>query len=173
MTENIYSNDDTVLSITKITSKFIYSMLLSKITEEATAKRKLFNIYSDRNIDDLWKNACLNIYESSIDTYARYFQFKILHNYLAVNKNLYKWKLIDSPRCNYCKTDIESIKHLFCECHVTRTFYLNVKEWCKNFNVNLPEMNAIDVLYGVSPDNIENALINTLLLIYKQIVYQC
>ena len=97
----------------------------------------------------------------------------MLHNYLAVNKNLYKWKLIDSPRCNYCKTDIESIKHLFCECHVTRTFYLNVKEWCKNFNVNLPEMNATDVLYGVSPDNIENALINTLLLIYKQIVYQC
>ena len=34
-------------------------------------------------------------------------------------------------------------------------------------------MNAIDVLYGVSPDNIENVLINTLLLIYKQIVYQC
>ena len=86
LTVNIYSNDDTVLSITKITSKFIYSMLVSKITEEATAKRKLFNIYSDRNIDDLWKNACLNIYESSIDTYARYFQFKILHNYLAVKK---------------------------------------------------------------------------------------
>ena len=90
LTVNIYSNDDTVLSITKITSKFIYSMLVSKNTEEATVKRKLFNIYSDRNIDDLWKNACLNIYESSIDTYARYFQFKILHNYLAVNKNLYK-----------------------------------------------------------------------------------
>ena len=126
LTVNIYSNDDTVLSITKITSKFIYSMLVSKITEEATAKRKLFNIYSDRNIDDLWKNACLNIYESSIDTYARYFQFKILHNYLAVKKICMvesgKWKLIDSPRCNYCKTDIESIKHLFCECHVTRTF---------------------------------------------------
>ena len=34
-------------------------------------------------------------------------------------------------------------------------------------------MNAIDVLYGVSPDNIENVLINTLLLIYKQIVHQC
>ena len=39
-------------------------------------------------------------------------------------------------------------------------------------------MNAIDVLCGVSPDNIENVLINTLLintllLIYKQIVYQC
>ena len=78
------------------------------------------------------------------------------------------------PLCNFCETDIESIKHLFCECHVTRTFYLKVKEWCKNFNVNLPQIDALmSCMEFHQTDNIENVLINTLILMYKQRVYQC
>ena len=73
--ENIMLNNK-VTYISKISSKAICSVLISQKFLESTAKIKFR----------------LNV--TSIDTFTRYFQFKILHNYLAVNKNLYTWKII-------------------------------------------------------------------------------
>ena len=152
-----------------ITVKEVYSYLVSNIMEDPTAKQK-FVIKYDKEI---WKKACENIQKTSIDSYSRHFQFKILHQYLEVNSNLFKWKILDSPRCSYCATDIETIKHLFCDCHVTRCLYYKIKEWCQSLNINLPEINEKSVLYGIQTMCEDSQIINTLILIYKQLVFKC
>ena len=37
-----------------------------------------------------WQTTCNLIYSVSIDTYTRYFQYKILHNFLSVNSKFKK-----------------------------------------------------------------------------------
>jgi hypothetical protein len=166
MAENISYNDN-VIPIIGVSSRMVYSLLLSNISEDPTAKINIERNYGT----DIWESACENIYKTSIDTYLRNFQYKIIHNFLPVNKKLYTWKLVDSPRCSYCFTEIETLEHLFCECSITKTFYLSIREWCKTFNVKLPQMNITTILYGFLPPNINNALVNSLILLYKQIVY--
>ena len=121
----------------------------------------------------MWKKVCENIQKTSIDSYSRHFQFiKVLHQYLGVNSNLFKWKILDSPRCSYCATDIETIKHLFCDCHVTRCLYYKIKEWCQSLNINLPEINEKSVLCGIQAMCEDSQIINIYVNPY-QLVFKC
>ena len=163
----VFNNTQTVLK--SITAKQVYSKLVSNIMEDPTAKQKFVIKYDN----EFWKKACENIQKTSIDSYSRHFQFKILHQYLGVNSNLFKWKILDSPRVSYCATDIETIKHLFCDCHVTRCLYYKIKEWCQSLNINLPEINEKSVLYGIQTMCEDSQIINTLILTYKQLVFKC
>ena len=90
-----------------------------------------------------------------------------MHDILPVNYKLYKWKILDFPRCSYCFIQNETIEHLFCHCTVVITFYQQIQEWASN----LLEPAPCILLYGVVPWNKDNALVNHIILIYKQILY--
>ena len=65
-----------LLGLLKLLQNLSIQKLVSKITEEATAKRKLrYLISTVTETSRFMENSCLNIYESSIDTYTRYFQY--------------------------------------------------------------------------------------------------
>ena len=52
--------------------------------------------------------------------------YKILHNYVATNKLLYKIGINDSPRCNFCNLYEQNTKHLFFECLSIRNFWFAI-----------------------------------------------
>ena len=86
---------------------------------------------------------------------------------------LYKWNIVDSPRCSYCFVEVESLTHIFCECPTSVTFYYQIKEWCKQWNVDIPEMDIVKVLYGITNNQTDRKVINHLLLVYKTMIFQC
>ena len=44
------------------------------------------------------------------------FQYKVLHNFVNVNRNLFKWGLINSPKCVNCENEDSILHYLFrCE----------------------------------------------------------
>ena len=113
----------------------------------------------------------MNIYKTTTDQFSRAFQYKLMHDILPVNYKLYKWKKLDSPRCSYCFIQNETIEHLFYQCTVAITFYRQIRKCANNlFNIELPEPTPCILLYGVVPWTKENALINHIILIYKQIL---
>ena len=118
-----------------------------------------------------WCGTCSNIYKTTIDNYIRAFQFKIVHNILPVNGKLYNWKVSNSDSCSYCFLETESLEHLFCHCHVAVTLYRQIQQWAKYYHISLPDMNVNKILYGISPCSMQNALINHIILIYKQILF--
>ena len=97
--------------VNDLTSKFIYRLLLnSEIHMKPTNQMKI----DSRCIDTLdWENIYSGIYCTTLDTYSRQFQFRIVHNYICVNNNLKKWKIIDTDRCSYCFIGKESVEHIF------------------------------------------------------------
>ena len=100
-----------LIQMDSMNSPEIYKLLLENIFEEPTV-----TILNGRK--------CVQIFIKSIDTYSKQFQFKIIHNYLNVNYNLYKWILVETSLCSCCLTEVETLSHLFCSCSVVKTLYL-------------------------------------------------
>ena len=119
----------------KLSVKEIYNCLVCKSIETPTGQNALNKMVAT---EIEWNKAYRHLYTTTIYTKLREFQFKILHNILPVNQILYRWKLIDSQRCSYCFINEESISHLFCQCHRSVTLYVQIREWCRQYDLILP-----------------------------------
>lgn len=77
---------------------------------------------------------CLkNVKELSINVKLRSFQFTLLMYATVTNRELYRWKIIDSERCTFCRDHYETIPHLLFECTVVSRFWQMFTSWyeCK------------------------------------------
>ena len=98
--------------------------------------------------------------------------FKILHNYVATNKLLYKMKIINSPRCNFCNLYEQTTQHLFCDCFVVKTFWFHVTEWlAKEYNIII-NIVLKDILFGHRQED-QNNFINTVISYAKLYINKC
>ena len=61
------------------------------------------------------------------------FHFKIVNNYLNVNRNLYKWKLKDDPNCAFCSKE-DSILHNLVRCKITQKWIEEMLIYINNFS---------------------------------------
>jgi len=137
----------------KVNSKMFYWKLIKRKVKKPTSQIYISAKLGDAGID--WTSVYSRLYKSTIDTKLRAFQFKILNNCLYLNQKLYMFKLVDSPKCNFCFNQNETIEHLFVECCETKTFYLKCKNWLKLTQVNLPELNFKNALLGYEGDSFE------------------
>ena len=64
----------------------------------------------------------------AVSTKLRNFQFKFLHRRIATNSFLFKIRIPDTALCYLCKTDEETLIHLYWECFF-HTFWQSVKEF--------------------------------------------
>ena len=65
----------------------------------------------------------------------------------------------------------ESVNHLYCDCAITKTFYLQIKEWLSIMNVKLPDLESKTILYNIYYDKCKIETINYCINLYKQIVF--
>jgi hypothetical protein len=63
-------------------------------------------------------NPFLNIRKYVHMTRDRFFRYRILQGDVFCNARMYKFKMVDSPECNYCSSSaqIETIQHLLWDC---------------------------------------------------------
>ena len=108
----------------------------------------------------------------TIESSLRSFQYKIL-NILYLNEKLFKFKIADSPLCSLCKTENESMLHLFCECAVTSNLLEQFKLWVSDiFHFGKIDIDPQIIIFGAwnlkTPDFI---LINHMILLFKRYIY--
>ena len=82
-----------------------------------------------------------------MDTKARRFQYKVLHNTLCVNKMLFKFGKIISPRCSFCKLHEETIMHLFYDCLIVKKIWNQLKSTLSS-NINFPIITPQSAIVG-------------------------
>ena len=80
-------------------------------------------------------------------------------------------KIKESPHCEHCRCQNETLLHRFCECPEVKLFWEDVIEWwntnhSENFNPTWSE-----ILYGYRPENTSLHAFNHYLLIAKYHVY--
>ena len=60
------------------------------------------------------------------DTQLRWFHFRILHRLLPTGRYLYLGHLTETPMCDFCSHEEETLLHLFWECPAVQSFWSDV-----------------------------------------------
>jgi len=154
------------LGMTKKVCKLVHEICVQKIFKSPTSEVK-WSLFFDE-IDFNWKEIYCIALHSTLSIKLRYFQFKILHRYIAVNKLLHQMKVIDSDQCTFCNNKTEDIPHLFWECTVTAAFWKQVQTILMNNRVVLDMRGT---LLGYL--DIVNSKFNFVILYAKYFIYCC
>lgn len=162
--------DDHVFPFENLQEKNTAS-IYQKIVFDKELLRKLANKWEEKlNISiiySLFLEYFARLYKLVKSTKLRDFQFRYLHRIIFCAKRLHSWKLVDSPRCLYCTVELETMEHLFYQCHVTQQFWTKFIAWYESSTNTEIQLD----LETISFCNHECDLLNTLLIMAKQFIF--
>ena len=165
-----------VISLDKLTSTEIYSILISRAQNKPSSNIYFENLYNDYNID--WTAIYTLPRLITNNTYMRSFQYKILNNVLFLNKKLHTFGIKPSPLCSFCNLYDETPYHMFYECDRVKCLWSDLVQCFQN-NLILPTLTPQTAIFGfldyTNNDSIfENnkCLSNHILSIFKLYVYK-
>ena len=84
-----------------------------------------------------WKKIYSLPFVVTIETKIREFQYKLLNDIVFTNEKLFRFKMIDSPLCTFCKKDVESLENLLFHCTFVESFWKTFTSWPTNQNITL------------------------------------
>ena len=75
-------------------------------------------------------------------------RYKIIHNILPTQMSLHCNGISDSDLCHFCKSEKQTLNHLFVDCMMTVSFWKTFQDW---WNEKTQEIlvNQSKILYGV------------------------
>ena len=99
------------------------------------------------------------------------FQCKILHRILCTISLLFGCKLKETQHCNVCNETKETILHLFWECNIVKSLWLEMAEILKKnkCNVELP-ISAQHIILG---SDMLDYSINLFIVLIQYYIYSC
>ena len=159
------------VDILKTTSKLLYKKFKSKKQTPPTAQKKLKNKYPELAVE--WTKIYSLPFVVTIETKLREFQYKLLNNILFTNEKLFKFKMTESPLCNFCKKEVESLEHLLFDCENTEVFWQALFSWLRKRNICVETASLITILFGEFRESEDSIILNHLILIAKFFIYKC
>ncbi len=99
----------------KVTVKQLREVLLARRAKavKPSINNNKFEL-GDVVIDD--HNPFITVRKALIAPRDRFFKYRILHGDVFCNSRMFKFKMVNSPLCNYCVTEIDTIKHVLWDC---------------------------------------------------------
>ena len=134
---SLYEQLDTKVSV----SRTVYSKLITRDCCMQEYCNRWAKLSINIEIEGLRK-ALLNIYAYTMPTKLQDFQHRLLLSAIVANKDLYRWKVVNSNRCYFCNTQLETIIHLMYDCNVIQDFWEQVRNWIVN---NLRLNDTLDI----------------------------
>ena len=117
------------------------------------------------------ENTFLRPRKCTLNSKLREFQFKMLHGIIYTNLDLYRFGLVSSDLCSFCKKEVETYRHLFYDCEHIRPLW----NACGDA-LNLPtlkELNWEGIFFGAPLGDISKTyLLNHVILLLKYVIFQ-
>ena len=85
---------------------------------------------------------------------------------------LFQFKKVDSPLCDFCEKELETIEHLFFHCTKVCTFWDDLKVVLNSLNITV-RLDIKAVLFGILDTGNMSTLVNYILLESKYFIYRC
>ena len=150
--------------------KDMYDILINRKKETSTSilkwneKGYLFTMQEWSKIFEL-------PFKITKESKLQWLQFQILHRIVPTNLYLFKLKIKESPACSFCKTDIESNKHVCVECNLVKDLWSDIEEWflCK-FNISVI-FDRTTILFGKHKNKDVHKVQNLMTLITKNYIF--
>ena len=136
-----------------------------------TAVQKWNNNFIDLN----WKHIFPQCFKVTQDTQLRWFQYRILNRILPTQKYLYLCKILDSPLCNFCNNEAQTIEHLLYECPPVTKFWSDFQKQVieKCHHVTNLKLDKALILFGVKEGVKTDVVFDFLILFAKYFIYKC
>ena len=116
-----------------------------------------------------------NIYSLTNVPKFRSFQYRLLQRGIVTNIHLYRWNIISSSSCSFCKDEDETLTHLFFECAIVKDLWNIIidKYIVKEIGVDHQELHlnlnniVLNKIHGK-----KNHIVNFICLVTKQFIYR-
>ena len=156
-----------------VNKKKVYEYFISLKAESPSSQRKLEALYGIDPQD--WVDVYLLPFYSTMQSSLRVFQFKLTHNILYCNAQLFAMGITESKYCKRCTVEIESVSHMLYECLCVKSFWEYVyRQYILKLNNNCNiNITVTDVLFGVRKQNKNVTALNHVILIAKRYIYEC
>ena len=103
----------------------------------------------------------------------RSFQYRLLQRGIVTNVLLYKWKIIETETCSFCKEQKETILHLMCRCSKVQELWRQVWTYIKDrFDVQIIDTSDKAIIFNEIVKNRKDHVVNFICLITKQFIYR-
>ena len=135
-----------MIDLASISSKMVYKEFRSRKEIPPTAQAKFKDEYPELSID--WKKIYSLAFSVTLDTNLRVFQYKLPNRIVFTKNKLYKFKIVDSPLCTFCKIEEESLEHLLFFCKATEVFWKEVLSWLAIHKNKTLNFSLMDVPFG-------------------------
>ena len=123
---------------------------------------------TDININ--WKYHYSIPFSCTSDTVLHWFQYRVQHRFLPLNRYLKRIGIGDNEKCNICKTMEETIEHLFCLCEDVLTLWGSLSLLILNkTNLNF-HFDTKTILFG-GVNSLPSSPINLIILLTKYYIY--
>ena len=110
--------------ILKRGSRGVYS-ILNEYSQTPKSVCKRIQLFAELNWGKIFCKPIL----TTKDTQLRWFQFRILHRLLPTGRYLYSRHLTETPMCDFCSHEEETLLHLFRECPAVQSFWSDVTDY--------------------------------------------
>ena len=148
-------------------SSTFYNIMIDTYGESPVAVKRWNELYYD--ID--WERSFTLAFRLLRDTKIQTLQYKILMRIFPCNSKLFRWKIVYSPRCNFCY-EIDSIEHYLYECNLVRKFWSAFEKWWKHISDCYIHLATKDILFGIHLDDSKMLrALNYSILIAKRYIY--
>ena len=176
MNQNLTHESELMRQIKSVkkTTSFAYQSLSNKVNVVPKAQQKWITEFD--NMPDskeiIWKNVYSMPYRCTLDTKTQYLQYRFIHKILPTNTFLYRIGLVDDYKCNFCKTEEETMKHLMWSCNYVSKMWSDVCNWLKDLNINV-NITYWDVCFGIYGNKEYLSFLNMIILLLKRYIYRC
>ena len=111
------------------------------------------------------------MYFSTVDNKLRNFQLKLIHRCLPRRRILFISNMCDSPMCNFCKTEPDSLVHIYALCPMIQTFWVQIIELINMLFPNITSLTTIDIIFGSFMS--KNQLLSFIIIAAKYYIHCC
>jgi len=107
-------------------------------------------------------------FKFSTDIKLRWFQYRINQSIIATNTLLLKMNIRVDDQCTFCRSNPETIRHLFVDCEVSASFWSLFKNWVETKTSTKLILTPQLILFGSRYDH----TLTLLLTIAKYNIYR-
>ena len=158
------------MSTDKLSSKEIYSILISNIVKKLTSNIYFEKLFEKTTLD--WSKIYLLLRLATIDTTLRPFQYKILKNVLFLGKNYTPFGITNTALCSFCNTFEETPIDIFYDCIHVKSLWEKLQTKFQKDIILLSLTPQAAILGLTNEANITYNLLNHILLVFKYYIYR-
>ena len=136
----LQANDQSGMSIDKISCKSASQMYVKMEFETATADKRMKNA-------DLSEETIHHIYSIPFKVTKDTRLVIIIHHILPTNATLFRDLIILSEQCHLC-TEKQTLIHLFVTCSHVMSFWTHFTDWWNEKNQEVLTLSETNIIYG-------------------------